>query len=84
MALRLACWISAIKFFVEEFKKKLGGEKISKFKDWAEAILDFIGGFADNYYFLFRVSAQKTNFSDFVDRSTLMEECFPREVGEQS
>jgi len=56
MALRLAGWIGAIKFFVEQFKNKMGGEKLGKATAWVSAVLELIGGISDNLIFFCRVS----------------------------
>ena len=85
MALRLANWIGAVKFFLEQLQKKLRGEKLASKKEYFEAILDIVGGIADNWFFLCRVShlcALVSHYNSSSDWHAEVEQCFPREVGE--
>lgn len=56
MALRLANWLGAIKFLIGQLRKKLAGQELASRKEYFEALLDIVGGVADNWFFLCRVS----------------------------
>ena len=65
MSFRLGNWLPAIQFFAQEIKALLHTRRnklehlrqrvISNKQEWAEAVLDLIGGVADNWFFLCRI-----------------------------
>ena len=56
MAFRLIKWIENIKFLLEELKKYLNGLPLDDSYNWLTNVLDLIGGIADNWFYLCRVS----------------------------
>ena len=58
MCLRLINWLDGLKFFIKQIQNAVKGEKLChNIKEWVMACCEIIGGIADNWFFLCRVSS---------------------------
>lgn len=59
MALRLGGWLKAIKFFLAEIIAYFKGKDRASLKEYFEAILELVGSFTDNWFYLCRIGTLK-------------------------
>lgn len=56
MSLRLASWLTGIKFCLEQLRKFMAGEKLASRKEYLRALLNLVGGISGDWRYLCKVS----------------------------